>query len=92
MIPLIGTVGKRSSHPPFIQVTHDHVYQTSPRIGVQPTARYCYYCGERMSLADGAAFAAQHQTALRHARQRRCTAEHLVARRDGGRDAPSNKE
>ena len=40
----------------------------------------CYYCGEHMWLDDGAAFAAQHQMTGRQARQRRCTAEHLVAR------------
>jgi len=40
----------------------------------------CYYCERRMWLGD------KH----RAARQLQCTAEHLIARQDGGRDSADN--
>ena len=43
-----------------------------------------------MCLDDGAAFADHHDLPLGVAKLLRCTAEHLRARRDGGRDAAAN--
>jgi len=51
---------------------------------------FCHYCGLPMWEADEAAFAARFGLSARLTRLLRSTAEHLVARRDGGRDARSN--
>ncbi len=50
----------------------------------------CYYCGFHMWRENPVAFAHLHGLSLRHARYFQCTAEHLVARQDGGRDTQSN--
>lgn len=50
----------------------------------------CHYCGLPMWQGDQASFAAHHGLTARLARQLRSTAEHLVARCDGGRDERSN--
>ncbi len=50
----------------------------------------CYYCEEIIWRDDCPAFAADHRLTHRQARQRQCTAEHLVARYDGGRDTRAN--
>lgn len=50
----------------------------------------CYYCGFQMWFDSLEAFAQLHGLTLRHARHFQCTAEHLVARQDGGRDSQSN--
>lgn len=50
----------------------------------------CYYCGFQMWRDTPEAFARRHGLSLRQARYFQCTAEHLVARQDGGRDTPSN--
>ena len=43
-----------------------------------------------MWLDDITSFAAEHRLTHRQARQRQCTAEHLVARCDGGKNTASN--
>lgn len=53
--------------------------QRSRFIAYQKQAGLCFYCGLRMWL-----------DAPRGPRPLRCTAEHLIARCDGGSDAPSN--
>jgi HNH endonuclease len=50
----------------------------------------CCYCRKPMWIDDCAAFAAAHRLTLRQARRRQCTAEHLLARHDGGGDTRSN--
>lgn len=50
----------------------------------------CYYCGYQMWRDTPETFAHLHGLSLRHARHFQCTAEHLVARQDGGRDTQSN--
>jgi hypothetical protein len=50
----------------------------------------CYYCGLPMWLDDPARFAALHGLSMRQARLLRCTAEHLRARSDAGRDHRQN--
>ena len=50
----------------------------------------CFYCGQPMWLDDCAAFAREYGLTLRQARRRQCTAEHLIARKDGGRESASN--
>jgi 5-methylcytosine-specific restriction endonuclease McrA len=50
----------------------------------------CYYCGYPMWVADPQAFAAINRITIGQARRFQCTAEHLIARCDGGPDAGDN--
>jgi hypothetical protein len=50
----------------------------------------CYYCNSPMWEADLAVFAATTQLSMAQAAERRCTAEHLVPKSDGGRDIAAN--
>jgi len=45
----------------------------------------CFYCDAPTWLADPDAYSRTHRMSLRCAHQFRATAEHLVARQDGGR-------
>jgi hypothetical protein len=51
---------------------------------------FCHYCGFAMWMDDLAEFCACYRLTPAHARRMCCTAEHLVARRDGGRDSAAN--
>lgn len=46
----------------------------------------CVYCEKPMWLDDPEAYANKYLITLRQAKIFRCTAEHLVARQDGGKD------
>ena len=50
----------------------------------------CFYCGQPMWLANRRKFAAENGLTLSQARQRRCTAEHLIPRCEGGREERDN--
>ena len=50
----------------------------------------CFYCSVLMWSDDCAAFARRHGLTPRMARWLQCTAEHLQARQDGGRDSIRN--
>ena len=50
----------------------------------------CYYCTVLMWIDDGVSFARKHGLSSRVGRWLKCTAEHLLARRDGGRDSRDN--
>lgn len=50
----------------------------------------CYYCGFSMWQDSPEFFAKLHALTLKQARHFQCTAEHLVARQDGGKDTSSN--
>lgn len=50
----------------------------------------CFYCGRPMWEHDAKQFAAKHGMRQRATEQLKCTAEHLLARRDGGRDEARN--
>lgn len=50
----------------------------------------CCYCQHAMWLTDVATFVRQHGFTLRQAMRFRCTAEHLVARCEGGRNVQEN--
>lgn len=50
----------------------------------------CFYCKQPMFESDAAAFAKQHGLTIKQALSRRCTAEHLRARRDGGLNTAEN--
>lgn len=50
----------------------------------------CYYCGKPIWLKDKKGFAAQHAMSTAAAEKFQCTAEHLLARCDGGGDNQSN--
>lgn len=50
----------------------------------------CYYCFQPMWLGDAAEFARQYALTRRQAKAFQCTAEHLVARCDGGSNSVAN--
>ena len=50
----------------------------------------CFYCSVLMWTDDCAAFAKRHGLPPRLAKWLQCTAEHLQARQDGGRDSIRN--
>lgn len=50
----------------------------------------CFYCTLPMWQTDAQAFASEYRITVAQARQFKCTAEHLVARQDGGSDAQEN--
>jgi 5-methylcytosine-specific restriction endonuclease McrA len=50
----------------------------------------CCYCGFQMWRDSAEHFAQQHQISLSQARHFQCTAEHLIARQDGGKDGKGN--
>ena len=50
----------------------------------------CCYCGFLMWLESAESFATLHGITVKQARHFQCTAEHLQARQDGGRDVREN--
>lgn len=50
----------------------------------------CYYCGFRMWESDPASFARVQHITVAQARSFKCTAEHLEAKEDGGKDTAQN--
>lgn len=50
----------------------------------------CHYCDQPMWLSDQGPYAAKYELRLREASRFRCTTEHLLARKDGGRNTSSN--
>lgn len=50
----------------------------------------CYYWSAPMWFENASAFARMHGITDRAARMLQCTAEHLQARRDGGKDSTAN--
>lgn len=50
----------------------------------------CCYCGFQMWQESVEAFAKLHRISVSQAKQFQCTAEHLTARKDGGKDSRSN--
>lgn len=50
----------------------------------------CYYCKQPVWLGEPDRFAAKYRLTPKQLAQSRCTAEHLQARKDGGRDEPLN--
>jgi 5-methylcytosine-specific restriction endonuclease McrA len=50
----------------------------------------CFYCRQPMWVTDDRSFAARYHLTARQARVFRCTAEHLIARQDGGGDTEDN--
>ncbi len=56
----------------------------------QSQAERCYYCGFLMWLKDKDHFAKNHKLTRKEAVKFQCTAEHLVAQCDGGKDNKGN--
>jgi len=56
----------------------------------QNQAERCYYCGGLMWLKDKDSFAKAHKLTKKEANKFQCTAEHLVAQRDGGKNNKHN--
>ncbi len=50
----------------------------------------CYYCGCPMWTDSPESFAKRRNLSVKQARHLRCTAEHLKARQDGGKDVAGN--
>lgn len=50
----------------------------------------CVYCSVHMWMGDIKSFAASHPISLRAARLLQCTAEHVVAKCEGGGDGAAN--
>lgn len=50
----------------------------------------CWYCGLPMWEKNPDAFSREHGFTSSRAKALQCTAEHLIARQDGGADSPSN--
>jgi 5-methylcytosine-specific restriction endonuclease McrA len=50
----------------------------------------CCYCGVSMWTKDPRSFARAHGITLAQARWHQCTAEHLLARQEGGPDSAAN--
>lgn len=50
----------------------------------------CYYCGFEMWENDSTQFAAAHNITVLQASRFQCTAEHLIARQDGGTNVKEN--
>lgn len=50
----------------------------------------CCYCGFRMWLDSAESFAKHHGITAKQARHFQCTAEHLQARQEGGKDVVGN--
>ncbi|MEN8206939.1 MAG: HNH endonuclease [Pseudomonadota bacterium] len=50
----------------------------------------CYYCGLPMWLGNVVEFAGNYGIRENHAKRLQCTAEHLIARQDGGTDERNN--
>jgi len=64
--------------------------QTNRRKAFLAQSGRCFYCSAEMWLAHPEHFASRHGLTEREARRFKCTAEHLVARCDGGPDAQTN--
>jgi len=50
----------------------------------------CIYCEQPIWLSNPQAFAHQYNITSKQAKHFQCTAEHLIARQDGGKDDPTN--
>ena len=50
----------------------------------------CYYCGALMWIDNPEKFAIDHSMSLKNAKKLQCTAEHLDARCDGGKNTKNN--
>ncbi|TJZ76314.1 HNH endonuclease [Chitiniphilus eburneus] len=56
----------------------------------QTQSQRCFYCGAPMWETDPSKFAAHFRLSIAEAGHFRCTAEHLVARKDGGKNIGAN--
>lgn len=64
--------------------------QSHRRRAFRHQAGRCFYCRMPMWLSDAQAFSLRHSLSIREVRRLRCTAEHLVARSDGGANTSQN--
>ena len=65
-------------------------YKSARKAAYDAQSGRCFYCSFLMWLDSPAAFAATHALTLPQAKHFQCTAEHVVAKVDGGSDARSN--
>lgn len=59
-------------------------------VAFQKQSGRCFYCGSPMWLSSKDEFAAKHAISKSAAARFQCTAEHLIARCDGGKNNNSN--
>jgi hypothetical protein len=86
----MGTIGKQLRLT-NIEVAHEP--KTAQALSSQciQTARWPMLLRQSAYVAGRLpCIAGEHGLSLKHAKRRKCTAEHLVARRDGGADVQSN--
>jgi len=57
---------------------------------MQKQAGRCYYCNQPTWQSNDADFAKQHRLSPKQAHRHKATAEHLLARSDGGQDSLDN--
>jgi 5-methylcytosine-specific restriction endonuclease McrA len=68
-------------------ITHD---RTLRQRAAERQRGLCFYCGLPIWTHDADGFARQHGLSAREASWLQCTAEHLIARRDGGQSTATN--
>ncbi len=66
------------------QITKSRLYAFQKQSG------RCYYCGSHMWQDDQKGFAKKYAISVAAAARFQCTAEHLIARCDGGRNSRNN--
>ena len=64
--------------------------ETSRLLAFRRQGGLCFYCNLPLWLDDPDAFRKRYPLSARQHELRRCTAEHLTARQDGGGDEPGN--
>lgn len=74
----------------LMKTRQHHILTSLRRIASRKQASRCYYCGHHMWLKRPAAFVATERIPAQHVEFYQCTAEHLCARSEGGRDTARN--
>jgi hypothetical protein len=65
-------------------------YKSARNAAFEVQRGLCYWCLHPMWRCDHKSYAALHGLTAKQARRFQCTAEHLVARRDGGKHGVKN--
>lgn len=91
----VSSVRKRESLPPgmrhqFIGITMPSKYSKFRTSAAKKQQYRCYYCNAPMWTKNLKKYARKHKVSLDQAELFQCTAEHLVARCDGGEDSRTN--
>ena len=79
-------VGVHNPYPRLLMATKNFLFKSH---AFQSQSGRCYYCGLPMWLNHPKHFASEFSITIPQAKQLQCTAEHLIARQDGG---PTSRE